>query len=65
MNTPKKLKTHKLLAILAITFGILLLSYMIVIEGEPGAVPLLLITAGTGWYFYARSRSRTKSHRQD
>ena len=27
-------------------------------DGEPGAIPLLLIVLGAGWYFVARVRAR-------
>lgn len=43
-----KLKTHKLLSILITAIGILLMIYMITVESEPGAIPLLLILLGAG-----------------
>lgn len=48
-----------MLAVLVMTIGVLLLGYMIVVEDEPGAVPLLLIGAGAVWYGAARARART------
>lgn len=36
----------KLIARVVLTVGILLLVFMIVTEGEPGALPLLLVMAG-------------------
>ncbi|WP_445666266.1 PEP-CTERM sorting domain-containing protein [Fodinibius sp. AD559] len=59
VNT-KKLKTHSLLSILTIVFGVAFLIFMIVVEDEPGTIPLLLIVAGTGWYFITRYRLRSK-----
>lgn len=56
----KKLKMHFLLSVLTIIFGVSLLIFMIVVEDEPGAVPLLLIVAGTGWYFITRYRIRSQ-----
>jgi hypothetical protein len=35
------------------------LIYMISVEGEPGAIPLLLIVGGTGWYFISRTRPQS------
>jgi hypothetical protein len=55
-NHTKKLKMHKLLSIITTVIGIALLTFMIVVEDEPGALPLALIVFGTGWYFITRSR---------
>jgi len=40
---------QKLLSILVILAGISLLIYMIGFEGEPGAIPLIMILSGAGW----------------
>jgi hypothetical protein len=45
---------------LLIAIGLALLAYMIVVESEPGLVPLLLIGAGIGWYLAARARLRSR-----
>jgi hypothetical protein len=43
-----------------ITFvGVLLLLYMVTVEGEMGAIPLLLIVGGAGWFIISRRRART------
>lgn len=39
--------------------GFILLVYMIVVEDEPGALPLGLMTMGLVWYFFIR-RKRSK-----
>ena len=31
--------------------GFLLLAYMIIVEDEPGAIPLLMIITGAGWLY--------------
>lgn len=49
---------HTLLSALVTLIGVALMIYMISAEGEPGAVPVLLIAVGTGWYFVARFRYR-------
>ncbi len=59
-DNAKKLKIHSLLSILTMIIGVALLIFMIVVEDEPGAIPLLLIAAGTGWYFISRYRIRTQ-----
>jgi hypothetical protein len=62
MNTGEKLRVHKMLSAITIVIGLVLLIYMIIVESEPGAIPLLLVVLGTGWYFI--TRARTRSHRQ-
>lgn len=56
----EKLKVHALLSVLTIVVGSILLTYMICVESEPGAVPLLLIGLGAGWYFITRVRARSR-----
>jgi len=51
---PQKLKTHKLISTLLIVIGFVLLAFMILVEDEPGAIPLLLIVSGTGWYLFTK-----------
>lgn len=55
-----KLKTHKLISLLITVMGIALMTFMIITEDEPGAIPLGLIVAGAGWYFFTRSRIRSQ-----
>jgi lipoprotein signal peptidase len=54
----KKLKMQRLLSVLTIGVGVVLLIYMILVENQPGAIPLLLIVFGAGWYFITRHRNR-------
>lgn len=44
---PGKLKTARVLASVFMATGILLLAYMISVEGEPGALPLFLFLGAT------------------
>jgi hypothetical protein len=46
---------------LLISVGLALLVYMIVVEDEPGAVPLLLLLSGVVWALIARRRARSAS----
>jgi hypothetical protein len=48
-----------LFPILVLAIGLALLAFMVTVEGEPGALPLLLITVGGIWYGLARRRSRS------
>jgi hypothetical protein len=61
-GTGRKLVMHTVLAILVIVVGVALLIYMINVEDEPGAVPLLLIALGTGWLVIARVRIGRRHH---
>lgn len=54
----KKLKLHIILPVLITVIGIALMVFMITVEGEPGAIPLMLIAIGIGWYFITKFRMR-------
>lgn len=54
----KTLQIQKALSLLTVAIGIALLGYMVSVEGEPGALPLLMVTAGMVWYFVIRQRRR-------
>ena len=54
----RKRLAHTVLSMLVIALGAALLVYMITVEDEPGAVPLLMIAAGIGWLVFARVRLR-------
>lgn len=57
MDNPQKAGNLKLLPAITIALGFLLLMYMIIVEDEPGAVPLLLIAFGIGWYIISKART--------
>ncbi|MAL17120.1 MAG: hypothetical protein CL670_06020 [Balneola sp.] len=44
-----KKNTQRFLSLLTIIIGVLLLVFMIVVEDEPGAVPLGMIVTGSIW----------------
>lgn len=50
----QKLKINKNLSVLTILIGTMLLIYMVIVEDEPGAVPLFLILTGVVWSFITR-----------
>jgi hypothetical protein len=58
-NAGSNRKVHALLSALTVLIGVALLIYMVTVEDEPGAVPLLLIVVGSGWYFITRARFRS------
>ena len=55
----KKPTVQTLLSAPTIAIGVVLMAYMIAVESEPGALPLLLVVLGLGWYVIARVRPRS------
>ena len=60
MDTLEKLKVQKILSALTVAIGLALMSGKIYADSEPGAIPLLLVVLGTGWYLVARVRTRSR-----
>lgn len=56
----RKFAIHKALSLLITTVGFLLMTFMVIVEDEPGAMPLLLIVFGAVWYVLTRSRIRSQ-----
>jgi hypothetical protein len=56
----RRLKIHGLLSVATFVVGVVLLVYMIVVEDEPGALPLLLVAVGIGWFVVTRLRVRSQ-----
>lgn len=54
MKNSQTMKIYRIGSILTIGLGIVLLIYMITVEGEPGALPLLLIIGGSIWFLVNR-----------
>ena len=61
-GTALSIKLRLLLPVLLTATGFALLGYMVVVEGEPGALPLLVVIGGLGWALVTvlRARSRRK-----
>jgi c-di-AMP phosphodiesterase-like protein len=55
-----KLKMHRIISLIIIVIGILLMMMKIFEDSEPGAIPLLLIIVGAGWYLKTRARIRSQ-----
>lgn len=60
----KKLKMNRILSIIVLIFGLVLLTYMIVIESEPGALPLFMLITGAIW-FAINQMNIKKYHREN
>ena len=53
-------KWSKILSLLTVFLGFVLLIYMIMVEDEPGALPLLLIITGVVWFIISRNQIKKK-----
>ncbi|PIQ60169.1 MAG: hypothetical protein COV99_12035 [Bacteroidetes bacterium CG12_big_fil_rev_8_21_14_0_65_60_17] len=51
---------HLLVAGLILAVGLLLLAFMIVVEDEPGALPLAMVLLGSTWLFLLLRKQRKK-----
>lgn len=57
----KQLETSSLLSTFTILVGLLLLGYTVSHEGEPGALPLMLVALGTSWQIFKRIETRARA----
>jgi hypothetical protein len=55
----ESLRVQTIVAAAVTAIGIILLAYMISVEGELGAIPLLLLAVGVGWLGLTRRRIRS------
>ncbi len=53
------LRIHFILSSLLIVIGAILLAFMITVESEPGAIPLLILLIGIGWTLFTIYRIRS------
>ena len=60
MDSLEKLKVQKMLSALTVAVGFVLMAGKIYADGEPGAIPMLLVVLGAGWYLVARARARPR-----
>ena len=51
---------QKIIALLTVITGLTLMIYMIIVEDEPGALPLLMIIIGAVWYFIISAKTKAK-----
>ncbi|HLP53541.1 MAG TPA: hypothetical protein VK151_00860 [Fluviicola sp.] len=52
------LKLSRILSLIILFLGALLITFMITVEGELGALPLLLVLTGTVWFVITQIRIR-------
>ena len=53
-------KWSKILSLLTVFLGFVLLIFMITVEDEPGALPLLSIIIGVVWFIISRNQIKKK-----
>ena len=58
-DASRRVKAHTLLSALVIVTGVLLMIVKVSADSEPGAIPLLLVLVGIGWYLATRARIRS------
>lgn len=63
IGSRNRLRFHFVLSILMIAIGAVLVSTMIMVEDEPGAIPLGVILVGMGWFAITLFRSRTSHNK--
>ena len=51
---PQHLKSQRLFSIIILLLGLTLITFMITVEGELGALPLFVILVGISWYLYVQ-----------
>ncbi len=51
------------LSLLLTAIGAVLMSYMIIVESEPGLIPLLMVLVGVGWFYITLFRSKASHNK--
>ncbi|WP_166210376.1 hypothetical protein [Cognatiluteimonas telluris] len=60
MKTNRGRVLQRILSACAIAVGVVLMAGKIHADGEPGAIPLLLVVLGTAWHVGGRWRGRSR-----
>lgn len=58
----KNLKLFRIVAMVITILGVALLTYMITVEDEPGAIPLLLTLAGIVSFFMIQKKIKSRTN---
>lgn len=61
-KSSQKQNYFSIFSILIILLGVALMTYMIKVEDEPGALPLLLIVTGILWFFINQIKVKKQIH---
>jgi hypothetical protein len=64
-ETSKRLKIHKTISTIITAIGIILILFMIIVEGELGALPLLLLIGGSIWLLITNYLIKTRIPKKD
>ncbi len=57
------LRTNRILSLITFLLGVILIIYMITVEGELGALPLALTLLGAIWSMVVNCKIKTRSNR--
>jgi hypothetical protein len=57
------LRTNRILSLITFLLGVILIIYMITVEGELGALPLALTLLGAIWSMVVNYKIKTRSNR--
>ena len=60
MDALERLRVQKMLSALTVAVGLVLVAGKVYADSEPGAIPILLVVLGAGWYLVVRSRTRSR-----
>lgn len=63
MKNPEKLKVYRALSILLTSIAIVLLTFMVLVESEPGLLPLFLLVIGITFSIYFHVRLKQRANR--
>lgn len=64
-KTSKRLKINKTISTVITVLGIVLIIYMVTVEGELGALPLLLLIGGSSWLLITNHLIKTRIPKED
>lgn len=58
MHASTRLKVHRLASATVLAIGLALMTMMILVESEPGLLPLLMVVGGGAWLLATQLRMR-------
>lgn len=58
MHASTRLKVHRLASAAVLAIGLALMTMMILVESEPGLLPLLMVVGGGAWLLATHLRMR-------
>lgn len=59
MALQQKKKWNKIISAMIIVLGVILMAGKMYADSEPGLIPLVMIVAGSGWFYFSRRPGRS------